>query len=83
MADLSGKIAIVTGAASGIGKAMAHAMGTHGATVLLADLNAEACRTVAASGGSARISRTNSPRAAPSSRGRPGPSPCQNGIFPG
>ena len=47
MRSLQGKRVLVTGAASGIGKAMAHAMGTHGATVLLADLNAEACRTVA------------------------------------
>ena len=33
--------------------------------------------------GSSASSRTASPIARPSSSGRPGPSPCQNGILPG
>ena len=37
----------------------------------------------ACAGGSSRSSRTNAPSARPSSSGRPGRSPCQNGIFPG
>ena len=37
----------------------------------------------ASAGGTERILRTNSPSARPSSSGRPGPSPCQNGILPG
>ena len=39
-------------------------------------------RPVAVARGS-RISRTNAPSARPSSSGRPGRSPCQNGILPG
>ncbi len=38
---LAGKIAIVTGAASGIGRAGAHAFAAAGATVVVADINAE------------------------------------------
>jgi NAD(P)-dependent dehydrogenase (short-subunit alcohol dehydrogenase family) len=38
---LSGKIAIVTGAASGIGRAGAHAFAAAGATVVVADINQE------------------------------------------
>ncbi len=37
--DLSGKVAIVSGAASGLGKAAALALASHGADLLLADLN--------------------------------------------
>jgi 3-hydroxybutyrate dehydrogenase len=37
--DLSGKSALVTGAASGIGRAIAEDLSAHGACVLLADLN--------------------------------------------
>ena len=40
-------------------------------------------RSRAADAGEWRTSRTNWPTARPSSRGRPGPSPCQNGILPG
>ena len=48
--DLSGKIAIVTGAADGIGRASALAFARHGANVVLADveeaLNQEAADQV-------------------------------------
>lgn len=40
--DLSGKIAIVTGGASGIGKAVAQALQARGAKIAIADLNGEA-----------------------------------------
>jgi 3-hydroxybutyrate dehydrogenase len=39
--DLSGKAALVTGAASGIGRAIAQDLSDHGARVLVADLNEE------------------------------------------
>src|SRR5262245_39254428 len=41
MAELSGKVAIVTGAASGIGRAGARAFAAAGATVVVADINKE------------------------------------------
>ena len=39
--DLSGRIAVVSGAASGMGKAMSLALAEHGADLLLVDLNSE------------------------------------------
>lgn len=45
--DLTGKSAIVTGAASGIGRAVAEALAGAGARVLLADLNVEEGERVA------------------------------------
>jgi 3-hydroxybutyrate dehydrogenase len=45
--DLSGKSALVTGAASGIGRAIAEDLTAHGACVLLADMNVEAGQAVA------------------------------------
>ncbi len=45
--DLSGRAALVTGAASGIGRAIAEDLAGHGACVLLADLNAEGGEAVA------------------------------------
>jgi 3-hydroxybutyrate dehydrogenase len=47
--DLSGKSAVVTGAASGIGRAIAEDLATHGACVLLADLNEDVGSSVARS----------------------------------
>jgi len=47
MFDLSGKSALVTGAASGIGEAIAHALANSGAAVIAADINeAEGRRVV-------------------------------------
>lgn len=45
--DLSGKAALVTGAASGIGRATAEDLAAHGACVLVADMNEEAGAAVA------------------------------------
>lgn len=44
----AGKIAVVTGAGSGIGRAIAHALDQHGARVHCADINGEAAAVVAA-----------------------------------
>lgn len=46
---LTGRRAVVTGAAQGIGLAIATALADHGARVVIADLNAEAARAAAAS----------------------------------
>lgn len=47
--DLAGKSAIVTGAASGIGRAIAEALAGAGAKVVLADLNEDEGKRVASS----------------------------------
>ena len=39
--DLTGRVALVTGAASGMGRAMSLALAQHGADLMLADLNGE------------------------------------------
>ena len=46
--DLKGKTAIVTGGATGIGKAIAMSLAAHGVRIAIADLNPEAARTTAA-----------------------------------
>src|SRR5262249_41323003 len=55
---LDGKVAIVTGAASGIGKAIAQRYAREGAKIVIADLNRDAAGTAAAeikaAGGEAR-----------------------------
>jgi NAD(P)-dependent dehydrogenase (short-subunit alcohol dehydrogenase family) len=48
MIDLKGKVAIVTGAASGIGRSSATAMAAQGAAVLIADINGPGAEAVAA-----------------------------------
>jgi len=47
MMDLTDKVAVVTGAAQGIGRAIAETLAKRGADVLLADLNVEKARTAA------------------------------------
>jgi NAD(P)-dependent dehydrogenase (short-subunit alcohol dehydrogenase family) len=44
--DLSGKTALITSASSGMGKAIAEAMGEHGATVIISSNDEEACKAV-------------------------------------
>jgi NAD(P)-dependent dehydrogenase (short-subunit alcohol dehydrogenase family) len=46
---VDGKVAIVTGGASGLGEAMAHGLAQAGATVVIADYNVEAAEETAAS----------------------------------
>src|SRR5215212_10861476 len=46
-ADLSGRSALITGAASGIGRACAERLARAGATVIVLDLNGDAARKVA------------------------------------
>jgi NAD(P)-dependent dehydrogenase (short-subunit alcohol dehydrogenase family) len=61
--DFGGKVAIVTGAAQGIGEAYALALAGAGAAVLIADTNCEAGEAVAAGiraeGGQAQFARTD------------------------
>jgi NAD(P)-dependent dehydrogenase (short-subunit alcohol dehydrogenase family) len=48
MGEFDGKVALVTGAASGIGRATATRLGQEGATVLVVDIDQEAGGAVAA-----------------------------------
>lgn len=48
MNRLKNKVAVVTGAASGIGEASARAMGAEGTAVVVADMNVEGAENVAA-----------------------------------
>jgi pyridoxal 4-dehydrogenase len=51
MGKLEGRVAIVTGAAQGIGKAIADKLADEGATVVVADLNGEGAERAAPAGG--------------------------------
>ena len=44
--DLTGKVALITGASSGMGKAIAEAMGLHGAKVVVSSNDTEGCQKV-------------------------------------
>ena len=47
MFDLTGKVALITGGASGIGAATARRLSEAGASVIVADLNEQAAKTLA------------------------------------
>lgn len=68
MSDFEGKVALVTGASSGIGEATAKAFADHGAKVLLADIDVERGQAVAAqiseAGGEASFVKTDVSNAA-------------------
>jgi pyridoxal 4-dehydrogenase len=51
MGKLDGRVAVVTGAAQGIGKAVADKLADEGATVVVADLNGEGAERAAPAGG--------------------------------
>lgn len=55
MEDLQGKVAVVTGAASGIGLALSHAFAAQGAKVVMADIEADALERAAAELGDAEV----------------------------
>ena len=63
MRRLTGKVAIVTGSSSGIGKAIALRFGEEGASVIVAARNAEGCektaRAIRQKGGDARVIQTD------------------------
>ena len=52
--SLSGKVAVVTGGARGIGQALAHALAREGVVVAIGDLDAAAAEAAAASSPTAR-----------------------------
>lgn len=61
--DLEGKVAVVTGAGSGIGRAIARRLGALGVKVVVADVNeaggAETVQLIAADGGTAAFSKAD------------------------
>ena len=60
MQDLTGKVAVVTGAGSGIGEGMARAAADAGMRVVVADVDADKARAVAESGGGVLIEMSES-----------------------
>ncbi|KAA9159587.1 SDR family oxidoreductase [Amycolatopsis acidicola] len=57
MSEFAGKVAVVTGAASGLGQGIARRFAEEGARVVLADVNAEAGKATAAAIGDAAVFR--------------------------
>ncbi|MEM8662209.1 MAG: SDR family NAD(P)-dependent oxidoreductase, partial [Pseudomonadota bacterium] len=46
MQDFDGKVAVITGGASGVGRSLAFALGTRGARIVVGDVDAAAMETV-------------------------------------
>jgi NAD(P)-dependent dehydrogenase (short-subunit alcohol dehydrogenase family) len=44
--DLTHKVALITGASSGMGKAIAEAMGPHGAKIIVSSNDTEGCQKI-------------------------------------
>jgi len=57
--DLTGRSALVTGAASGIGRACAERLARAGATITVLDLNGDAAKEVARRSAARRCGRTS------------------------
>lgn len=73
---LDGKVALVTGAASGIGAAIASAYATKGARIAAVDLNAEGAEALAAQLGATAVRIVASRATSPTRhRCRPPPTP--------
>ena len=47
MIDLTGKVAIVTGGASGIGTGICHVLANQGASIVVCDINLDNAKSVA------------------------------------
>ncbi len=60
---LEGKVAIITGAASGMGRAIAHRYAKEGARIVVADVNAEAAQTVVDEIAATRVTERGETRA--------------------
>ena len=84
MQDLGGKVAVVTGGASGIGLALAEAFATEGMRVVLADIERgpldEAAAKLAAGG--AEVARPSPPTSATTTRSRRWPTPPSSASAP-
>ena len=71
MQDLSGKVAVITGGASGIGNALARRFASEGAHIVIGDVQADALERAA------KALRDSGAQVEPPPTDRPGPPPTQ------